>query len=280
MKKLSIVMVTYLEENFRYLCLAIDSLSRQKGVDFELILVSSGRFNPNVDHIPKTNLLNLRHHHSEERLHYPSAINYGMKLIRDSSKYVMMANDDLIFTKDSLLKLMDSFDILKDSNGEEMPLILNPLSSCDNHWAFWSPLKLITEEGESIGLSNRFYRYDELKDHFELIMNSMHYDPIYKNFYPWMLINRSSEYIAFYCTTMQRRVWDLIGELDSNLKTGFDDNDYSRRARQHNIPLAIAVHSFVLHFGGATADIALTEQDREDNVIYFTNKWNLKQVTS
>jgi GT2 family glycosyltransferase len=81
------------------------------------------------------------------------------------------------------------------------------------------------------------------------------------------------EFICFYATLIPRTVWNKVGPLDHKFQTGQDDLDYCLRAQNLKIPSMIAIDSLIWHFGGATADLSLTPQIRQENVDYYTKKW-------
>lgn len=249
--KVTIVCVTYLKENDKYLRLALESVKNQIFDDYELILVSSG------DHVPQDIPKWVKHLHHKERHHYPEAVNSGFKLADPSSQYFFMMNDDVILTKNSLKNLV--------MTAGENDILLNPISNCDNG-SKYSLVMGHQKHSEFNRLTQRFYRYDDLKDSFESLMSS-------DSIYPWGLILQ--DFICFYATLIPRKTWDKLGGLDPQFKTGQDDVDLSFRAKQMGIPAAFVLNSLIWHFGGATADLALTDEIRKSNIEYFSKKWGM-----
>jgi len=243
------VCATYLKENDRYLRVAIESVKNQNYDNYEMILVSSG------SHIPQDIPKWIKHIHHEKQHHYPEAINSGVAQASPDSKYYLIINDDVILTKDSLVNLIH---IAGDNE-----IILNPISNCDNYFKY-NLVMGYEKNSDFVPMTKRFYRYDDLNGSFNELMNS-------KSIYPYGLI--AQDFVCFYATLFPKKVWDKLGGLDGEFKTGQDDVDASMRAKQLGIPCGIAINSLIWHYGGATADIALTTDIRRQNIEYFSKKW-------
>lgn len=248
---LSIVIVTYLERNQKHLDLCLESILKQKiPIDYEIIVVSSGEYIPTVIKAD-----NITHYHAEGRLHYPAGVNFGVEKTSPSSKLLMLCNDDLLFTKGSIMNMVGAMG--------DNSLILNPISSCDNFWRYILPLEFKKGE-ETLHFDKRFYTYEDLEPHFS---------DIFENF---ISLTRGLIFVPFaplYCTMIPRGVWNKVGTLDPQYLTGQDDVDYGFRAKLQGIRSAVCLDSFVLHFGGQTADHALDDPIRNHNIAYFTKKW-------
>lgn len=251
MSKVSIICATYLKENDRYLKLAIESIKNQSYTNYELIVVSSG------SHIPELPDWVKQLHHTDQH-HYPEAINSGVKLADPQSKYYLIINDDVILTKNALKNMVE---VAQDND-----IILNPISNCDNYakynlmFGYFKGYKT----SDFTPLPKRFYRYDDLYGQFEHMMNA-------ESIYPPGII--AQDFVAFYATLFPKKTWDKLGGLDPEFKTGADDVDCSYRAKALKIPCAFALNALIWHFGGTTADIALTPEIRRTNIEYFTKKW-------
>lgn len=248
MSKVSIICATYLKENERYLKLAIDSIVNQSYTNYELIVVSSGEHTPEVPHW-------VKHLHHNDRHHYPEAINSGVKLADPNSKYYLIINDDVIITKNAIKNMVD---VAQDND-----IIINPISNCDNH-AKYNLIFGYHKNGNFTPLPNRFYRFDDTKNDHDYMMNA-------ESIYPPGFI--SQDFVAFYATLFPKKTWDKLGGLDPEFKTGADDVDCSYRARDLKIPCGFALNSLIWHFGGTTADLALTPEIRRQNIEYFAKKW-------
>jgi GT2 family glycosyltransferase len=250
-----LVIATYLEQNQRYLdeCLkSIKNLSYPKD-KIQVMVKSSGDYEPTVDlDIPYLHVL----HHGRQ-VHYPESINLGIEELKkrfgDVFDYYLLLNDDTVLTKDSLANLVIG------AMGNHMA-IYQPVSNCDNHWRYLLPFKA----GEK-HIMNRFYRYDDLANDFENMRNAS--SPVASGY-------MFAEWVALYATLISKKVWDIVGPLDPKFKTGQDDVDYCKRAKMHGIPCVINLSSLIWHFGGVTADVALTPEIRNENLAYFKSKYN------
>ena len=247
--KISLLVVTYLESNQKYLDLCLKSILNLNYPKecIDVLVVSSGAYEPTT--------MGFRAMHSDERLHYPSGVNYGVKHLDKDSKHILLLNDDVILHKDCLLNMVRV--------AGEHEVIINPVSNCDQDWAFRFPIGFV-RNGVYTDLPKRFYRYEDTAHIAEHIMNDMYIRPtgiIFRKF------------ICFYCTLIPRKVWDKVGGLDDKFLTGCDDLDYSLRCKQYNIPAVIEESAFCLHHGGTTADQTLTTDIRNYNEKYFFEKW-------
>lgn len=247
--KVTIVCATYLKESDKYLRVAIESVKNLDYDNYELILVSSG------EHVPQDIPKWIKHIHHRDRHHYPEAINSGIKEADPESKYYLLINDDVIMTRNSLTNLVNK--------AMDNDIILNPISNCDNFFKY-NLIMGFSEKNHFMQMNQRFYRFNDLDGKFEKLMNS-------ESIYPWGII--SQEFICFYATLIPKKVWDRVGGLDPQFKTGQDDVDFSLRCKEKNIACAVALDSLIWHYGGATADLALTPEIRRTNIEYFAKKW-------
>lgn len=246
----SVVIGTYLKENDRYLQDCLLSIRRQdcSYAEIEVIVVSSGEWKPEIPPWAKGI-------HSKERLHYPEAINLGVSVSDQNSKYILILNDDVILSQHAIPGLI--------SAAADYKVILNSFSNCDNFWYYNAVIKL----GDK-NLDKRFYRYDEINGHQRDIMDY----PAGPN------ILLHVNYVCFYATLIPRAVWDEVGTLDENFKTGHDDEDYCKRAYARGIASLVYLGSFIFHYGGVSAESAITDSDRVKNKAYFDKKWGVVSV--
>lgn len=254
--KVGIVCATYLESNQKYLdeCLkSIKNLNYPKD-RIEVMIKSSGDYEPEVDlDTPYFHML----HHSRQ-IHYPESINLGIEELKnrfgDVFDYYLLLNDDTILTTNSLTQLV--------TGAKDSLAIHQPISNCDNGWRYYLPMPM--------SLNKRFYRIEE----FSPIMLTLMTGAISE--FPMSFI--IPEWVALYATLIPKKVWDIVGPLDPKFKTGQDDVDYCKRAKAHGIPCLINLSALIWHFGGVTADQALTPEIRAENIRYFEEKWNEKLI--
>lgn len=242
--KIGIVCCTYLKDNQKYLNECLKSIKNlnypQERLD--VIVISSGDYVPFVDG-------SFRSIHQAAQMHYPESCNLGVSQLGPVDHYLLL-NDDTILSKDSLTKLVEG--------ALALPMCIHqPISTCDNWFRYILDMPL--------GLNRRFYRYEDFKDQ-ELKWIQMS-ESAHKGF---MIV----DWVPLYATLIPKLIWDKVGPLDENFKTGQDDVDYGRRARANGFGCVINLSSFIFHFGGVTADVALTPEIRNANVEYFRNKYN------
>lgn len=264
MPKVSILLATYLETAQPYLNLALQSINNQSFKDFEIIVVSSGAYRPQIPEAP-----NLKHFHSESRLHFPPAIKTAFELSDQNSDFILIANDDIIMDRDCLASMIDNAEYFRGANG--MELVQNPMSNCDNGWFFQAECGFQKEEGHKVIFSNRQYKLDKLPAEFiPGIMNRSLIHPNRTLVFP--------HFVAFYCTLMRRETWHKVGGIDPNFKTGSDDLDFCMRAQQIGIRPAISLNAACFHFSGISADQVLTVEERDYNQKYLEEKWSKNAI--
>lgn len=248
--KVSVLIVTYLEQNQRYLDLCLRSV---KNLNYpkellDVLVLSSGEYEPDT--------MRFRAIHSSSRLHFPEGVNYGVNHL-ESSKHILILNDDVILHRDSLRNMVESI-------GDD-EIIMGPVSNCDQGWRYHFPLGYVDHNGFN-QLEKRFYRYDDLAPVANQLMNDSFIRP------PGLLVQ---SFICFYAVLIPRKVWSKVGGLDPLFKTGCDDLDYCLRCKQMGISSVVQESAMIWHFGGTTADVALTPEIRNYNDEYFTRKWGV-----
>ena len=250
--KVSIIVPAYFtnDENQKYLDLCLRSIKAQTHTNYEVIVSSSGPQKPIVPD-------NYRHVHSEERLHFPKAVNQGVRASDPNSKYVFILNDDVCLTQTCT-------EVLVEAVGNNS-VVANPLSNCDN-FARYQMVVGFNRGEDFCPVPVRFMRYNQIEGDEELLIKA-------KSIYPPGLINQN--WLAIYATMIPRRIWDMVGEIDENFKTGQDDLDWCLRARKLNIPSVVAIHALAWHFGGVTSSLVIDNEMREHNFKTFRDKWGI-----
>lgn len=242
----SVIIPHHLNQNQNYLDICLESLSRQPGIEsghIEVIVTSSAPCKPKV---PEFATL----HWPIESKHYAEKINKSIALTNPNSKYILLGSDDLIFSYGSVMKLCEM--------AGDYAVILNAMSNCDNHYFFEGDISV---KGKTL---DRFMTIDQLsKEQIESIMQTPFIGP--KVMFP-------QRYVCFYCTLIPRNVYNLVGPLDENYLTGYEDADYCEMAKQKQIGCAITPHTMIFHWGGRTSSKTVTEADKAHNPAYFRNK--------
>ncbi len=245
--KLSVLIACYGEQSQRYLNLCLKSLNSQTFQDFETVIISSG------DSKPVTRMRDWRvtHIHSPKRMHFPAAITRAYEISDHTTECILLLNDDAIMAKDCIEKMLHV--------ATNVPVIVNPRSNCDDNSRFYftdSPFRKLQ------------YRIEEMED---LCDQAIGFD----DRFPFTLIKQPM--VHFYCTMLQRKIWNEVGGVDINLRTGYDDRDFCIRAGRKGYESIVAMHAYALHASGATADLHLSQNDRNFNEEYFKQKFSVGQ---
>ncbi len=262
MKKVSIVVTTYSITTMPYLQLCIESIRRlnypKEKLDVILVCHRQQFHSYKNDYFKDIRVIAppLDSYGNSEGL------NFGIKHAAEDSEYYFILNDDVILTADCLTNLV---------NKASDQSIMMPISPCDNYrnyslcmgFEYYSKDPLVAGPQFKI-LEKQFYRLPELKDFTNEMMAA-------KSIYPAGLLVMPM--LCMFATLIPKAVWQTLGPLDENFKTGPDDIDYSIRASQAGIKLLVALDSLIWHFGGVTADDSISVERRKKNLIYFKEKW-------
>lgn len=161
----------------------------------------------------------------------------------------MLASDDVIFGANSLQNLA--------SICGDHKMILNAYSNCDLGFHYFGhidvgplALKKFMDYEEVIGKEEHLYNYGV-----------------------GLNLTIPTPQNCFYATMIPRKVWEEVGELDENYKTGWEDTDYCLRAKQKTIGTFTTLTVFIFHFGGKTSGSTVTEDEKRHNEKYFQERW-------
>ncbi len=248
----SIIIPTLSEKSKKYLDLCIQSIENLD-LDGQIeIIISSPK-----GYAPAYNTA-ITYEHTGER-DFAEAINLGVKQASPESKYYLLLSDDTVLTKDSVKNLIQA---TGDGN-----YIMNATSNCDNYDKYW-----FLFQTSSHAISGRFFKMEDTD-----AVGITHELKDAKSGYPRGIIFTPS--VCFYATLIPRKVWDRVGELDTQFKTGYEDTDYCIRANGLGIRCAIALDALIWHFGGVTSSEYLTEEMTANNKKAFDQKWSTKGKT-
>lgn len=248
MGSISIVIPFHLNENQKYLDLCLESLAIQDDVDKEVLVIAGTKDKPKVPHWVKL-------HWTTEQSNFANKMNAGMAMTNPMSTYVMTAQDDLVFSRNSIRNLMDTLG--------DYAIILNPMSNCDNMWRFIAEFKVINEEGRQFVMP-RFLKIEDIIG-FEKAL--MEYDV--KGPKVMFDVNHN----ALYCSIMKRESWHLAGPFDEGYRNGCEDTDLCFKAKTKGIRCAVTPSAYVTHFGGATT--SKVKLPSEENRQRFISKWGV-----
>lgn len=182
--------------------------------------------------------------------------NFGVAHTDSTSEFLFLINDDVFLTKNCLKNLVDI------ASGDT-DMLLMPISPCDNYWKYSLHFPF-QHQGQTMLLTERFYKYDQLAPYAEALMNT-------DSLYPQGAI--FTDMLCTYALLLSRRTFERIGPLDEGFDTGQSDYDYCRRAEALNIPRVIALNALVYHFGGATSETGHTLERRVRNARYWKSKY-------
>lgn len=249
-KKVSIIVTTYLEKTKPYLDLCIESIRNLNypKENLEVILVGKESYQPTYE--------GVRTIFTKDDRHTAEGINAGLKVISPESEYILYINDDVILTKNCLSRMIEAV-------GDE-GIMANAISPCDNYLTYTLIMGFHDKNGDYVALSDRFYEYEHLKDHFQEMMNA-------ESIYPMGTMLQA--YLCMYATLIPRKVFDKVGLFDENFKTGQCDLDYCIRAQREGFKTITVLNALIWHFGGRTSSHTLNTKIRRDNILYFKEKW-------
>lgn len=213
--KASIIIPTFNALHFTKQCLS--SLRLTTRFPHEIIVVDNGSTDGTREFIDSQK--DVRLITSDENLGYAGACNLG--IAASYSKYIVISNNDIIFTPNWLSHLVETSEV-NESVGLVGPVTNHasgyhqqPHNSYENNIGLFSEAKRIREK------------------------NKGHY-----MFVPLLI---------FFCTLIKRKTVEQIGILDPTFGLGgCDDLDYSFRAHTAGLALILDLSVFVHHFCSKT----------------------------
>lgn len=252
MKTVSVVIPFHRHENIDYLNLCLESLTNQN-IDLEVIIVLT-HLCSSIDEST-----NLKRFKSFRMIVEPLANTYAKKMNLgakcSSSDFILIAQDDLVFSKDALKIMVDEF-------GTSENVIMNPVSNCDNNNHFFT--NFVFKDKEKTYVVGSSATIEEVKEILPILMDKIAMAPV------WQKVG----YLNTFCTMFPKAIWEKIGGFDEKFLYGKEDIDLSLRANKLGIIMVINWNVFVLHFSGATAKhFNMKEIDLLDRK-YLAEKYN------
>lgn len=260
--RVSIVITAYLKDSYEYLRNCVQSVHN---IDYpkellDVVIVTPAWYAPQFDGCKTI-------HPCVGAYHNPVAVNYGFRETNQDSKHVLMINDDVILTRDSLANMVEAI--------ADHDMILGPISNCDNH-GHYDLMFPVESCGQAYLLNERQYRIETIKEIIPEMMNT-------KSIYAVGLMYPPTLYL--YANLFPRKVWNKVTGgtkpesigFDENYLTGFDDTDYCLRARQRGVKLGILFSALVWHCSGVSADVTmgdLKSERRSESEAIFRKKWS------
>lgn len=181
---------------------------------------------------------------NDENLGFPKSVNQALKVAK--RKYVVLANNDIVVTKNWLNRLIDV------AKTDDKIGIVGPISN--------------SVSGLQIDKGAKYSTMDEMHIYAKQISE--------KN------KNQISEFprLAFLCTLIKKEVIEKIGGLDERFSPGnFEDDDFCLRSQLSGYKAVIAKDVFIHHYGS----VSFKQNGQEEydkrikiNEQKFINKWN------
>lgn len=191
----------------------------------------------------------------KKSLNFSESINAGIKA--SSSKYIFIANDDIIISKNTIEELV------KNTTDE---VITGPDSNCN--------LGFQTDYAYTVGGVPLVP---------SMSLNQIkHIIPEIYNIKTRNSVVAPREWLAFFATMFTRKCIEDIGLMDENFVYDKEDLDYCVRAKHIGKKFHQIFSSYAFHFGGVSRkrkhkELGLKHDlDTEHNTLYFQNKYNYR----
>lgn len=202
----------------------------------------------------------------DKRLNFSQTCNAGIK--HSTSEYFVLLNSDTIVSKNWDINL------LKKMQADKNLAACGVLSNCDRYWLHDAPGKpsypMSIPGLDLVPGMKACQLEDRLEDLYRFMENS-------NNSHAGTLVEQ--EWVAYYATIFNRKIFDNVGLLDPGFKNGCEDLDFCIRIKKMRYKIAQAIDSFVFHFGGITRGSYEIEgkesyhQEDRENHAYLKEKW-------
>lgn len=258
----TVVVPHHLDQNQRYLDLCLDSIiNQQDSIDFEVIVISDAKNAPSVP--PGVLLIHVCDGTAD---HFARKINMGAFHRHEKSEAILIASDDVILGRDSIKNMYTAV--------TSYNVICNAISNCDDinfvgrGFEVERTIKTRLPDGKFEYVQKRL----ELKRHVDVEYTRgfereiMEYNPAGVE----LIIPVKTLY--FYATMISTRVWEMVGPLDDEFKSGYEDSDYSVRCVKAGVRPIVTTGAFIFHYGGKTVDFTRDDSKPDLNRQRFLTK--------
>lgn len=240
MSSVSVIVTAYLERSKPYLDFCVESIRNLREPPHETLIVAPRAYNPQYDGMrtispPQDAYWNAR------------ALNFGAQ--HATGDYLLMVNDDVVFTRDSVAELVNASRALDDR------AIVMPISNDTNLNLY--ALATGVRPGPA-----KLAEWVSMKDALMATQSP----------YPMGFIFART--LCLFAVLIPRAIFDQVGLFDDSRK-GHDDVDYTLRNQQAGYLNAVALNSIIYHFGGVSADLTMSERDRKESLQSFNEKWGV-----
>lgn len=240
----SIIILTYNQLKYTKEC--FESLYKYTRIKFELIVVDNASKDGTVEFLKKfaSEKNNVKLILNDVNLGFPTAVNQGLK--EASGNYVVIANNDIVFTEEWLERLLIAI------NKKPEYMIAGPISN--------------VVSGFQIDKNARYSNIKEMEKYAAKVRA--------ENKGKYFEFPR----VAFLCALIKRELIDKLGGLDERFTPGnFEDDDFCLRAQLAGYKTIIVQDSFIHHYGSKsfTAEGVQKYAERlKKNREIFVEKWN------
>jgi GT2 family glycosyltransferase/tetratricopeptide (TPR) repeat protein/SAM-dependent methyltransferase len=238
----SIVLATFNELEYTRQC--VESVRLYTDEPYELVVVDNGSSDGTPEYVRSLSGVTLIA--NAENRGFPAAVNQGIGAAK--GQQILLLNNDCLATTGWLRRLLDAM-------GRDRRVgLVGPCSNCVSG----EQQIRVRYRDDLAGLDG--FAWDWGKAHDGVV--------------------EDTDRLVGFCLLIRKDVIDQIGLLDERFGVGcFEDDDYTRRARQAGFRAVIARDAFVHHFGGRTfigsgVDFAAL---MEKNQRLFQAKWQSEQ---
>lgn len=258
----TIIIPTHLDENAKYLDLAVTTALQTFGVHADVIVVSSAMTPPQDWKHPR-----LKTYHRPQLNNASIKVEFGIGMANPSTNVFVIMSDDVMVSRKTIEHIAS---VALFNN-----CIVNPLSNGDNGTRFMAPLNLlrrpaITEPVLVWPIPVNLSLEDLQAGCPEYLDRILCFETGYRNLcftQPWL---------SFYCTAIPKKVLETVGPLDARMDVRHNDQDFCIRAAQKGIPAVISADAFALHFGSRTLYKAHTKEEFDQASKVFNEKYGLR----
>ena len=233
---IDIIIPTY--NNVEYLKMCLDSIKLNSSKRNNIIISDAGSNEATWQYYSTLSDIKIIGEKGARR-NFSQTCNLGVQ--NSSSDYFVILNSDVIVSKN-----WDS-NLLEKMQADQNLGICGVLSNCDKFWLHGVeekpnyPMSIpgldLIPGMKAIQLEGR------INDLYNFMDNS-------NKSHQGTLVNQ--EWVAFYATMFNRKIFNEVGLLDPGFANGCEDLDFSIRLRNMVYNIAQAIDSFIFHFGGIT----------------------------
>lgn len=236
------VLVTHHKPDLEpYLLAALESLRRQKGVEFRGHLISSTKLSGAVtDFI--LGCEGIIDAHERYDLDSPSKkVDFWLDTMVGDAEFTMMLSNDVVLSDNCLSEM----------SKVQGDCIQTALSNNEHRFRYFSDIPF-PEWNYDIGEVDLEKAYSVKTPFSGLLIKAPH--------------------ISFYAPFIKKTVWDKVGRLDPRFDKKYNDTDFCYRAFLNKIPSVINAGCHALHFGSKTTKSYMCSQEEQeiDKIWYST----------